>query len=264
VRRKSGYAIGKLLTLFIVLNTITLFFLVRTAWSGMDESSEEIINKSKEAEFIGSRKGSIVPVPIPVSNPTVGTGLQAAILYMHPGNDTEPDAPNKTSGAAGMYTSSKSWLAGAFHDGNFMNDKIRLTAFIGPGDLNLKFYGIGDNPILKDHPISYGLEMFGFSLKLLYRLFGNSEWFAGASYVYLDSKTTFYNSTCVASPHRAIPTGKHYPCTQKSGISFIPGGAWSDLSRPETTQQRLKIYLTARPSTAEEQESDGRLFGINQ
>ncbi len=82
-------------------------------------SPQDYIDENKEDALQGAElipaKGNFVAVPIPISNPTVGTGLQAALLYLHPKKDTQPQ--NSTSGIVGMYTDSNSWLAGIFHDG---------------------------------------------------------------------------------------------------------------------------------------------------
>ncbi|SMF29051.1 Outer membrane protein/protective antigen OMA87 [Alteromonadaceae bacterium Bs31] len=91
-------------------------------------------------------KGKWLPVPIPMSNPTLGSGLQAVLLYLHPkkvGDDV--DTPAATSGLGGMYTNSDSKVIGAFHDNYFANDKYRLKVLFGAADLNLDFYGIGES-----------------------------------------------------------------------------------------------------------------------
>ena len=70
-------------------------------------SPQDYIDENKEdtqqsAELIPA-KGNFVAVPIPISNPTVGTGLQAALLYLHPKKD-DSQSQNSTSGIVGMYT----------------------------------------------------------------------------------------------------------------------------------------------------------------
>ena len=37
---------------------------------------------------------------------------------------------------------------GIFHDDYWANDRYRFTGMLGYGKLNLKYYGVGDNPIL--------------------------------------------------------------------------------------------------------------------
>ncbi|MGB2338092.1 MAG: hypothetical protein ACPH5V_12295 [Alcanivorax sp.] len=65
-------------------------------------------------------KGNWVVAPIPVSNPTMGTGLQLATLYLHPSRDGN-GGPNPTSGLGAMYTDTDSWVVGPF---------IRITCWM--------------------------------------------------------------------------------------------------------------------------------------
>lgn len=131
----------------------------------------------------------ILPVPTPISNPTIGTGLALAVMYLHPKVDQDSMAPMTASGLAGMYTSSTSWFAGAFHIGSYRNDDIRPRVFGGYGVLHLKFYGIGDFD-LGDRPIEYEAQTLIFMPRLLVRI-PETNWFVGPEYDYLNIRTTF-------------------------------------------------------------------------
>lgn len=81
-------------------------------------------------------------VPIPQSNPTLGSGLTlAGVLFYNPNHAPQP----WITGIAGMYTSSKSWGVGAFHSMSLAQDKIRIVGLVGYADVNVNFYGIGPN-----------------------------------------------------------------------------------------------------------------------
>ena len=67
-----------------------------------DDIDQHVEDTHQCAELIPA-KGNFVAVPIPISNPTVGTGLQAALLYLHPKKD-DSQSQNSTSGIVGMYT----------------------------------------------------------------------------------------------------------------------------------------------------------------
>ena len=57
--------------------------------------------ETKDASLKVLKKDSrIVPIPIPIANPTIGTGLAGALLYIHPSKSNEPDAPTSTTGIA--------------------------------------------------------------------------------------------------------------------------------------------------------------------
>ena len=85
-------------------------------------------------------KPAIVAVPIPISNPAVGSGVVAvaAVLYQPPGAGDV-----WTTGIAAIYTSTKSYGFGLLQKSSFVEDRFRLTAGAGYGNFNLRFYGIG-------------------------------------------------------------------------------------------------------------------------
>jgi len=63
------------------------------------ESLQTESNELKEVSSVVLRKDSrMVPVPIPVANPTLGTGLAGALLYLHPSRSSDPNAPTSTTG----------------------------------------------------------------------------------------------------------------------------------------------------------------------
>ena len=74
-------------------------------------------------------------VPIPVSNPTVGTGLNLAVLYLHAKVEGD-ESPAATSGAAAMATDGGARLVGGFHDSGLYDDHFRISAFAGVGEFH--------------------------------------------------------------------------------------------------------------------------------
>ena len=85
-------------------------------------------------------KPAIVAVPIPTSNPAIGSGVTAvaAILYQPRGAGGV-----WTTGVGAIYTSTKSYGFGILQKAAFAEDRFRLTAGAGYGDFNLRFYGSG-------------------------------------------------------------------------------------------------------------------------
>jgi outer membrane protein assembly factor BamA len=94
----------------------------------------------KGAEPAKSMKPAIVAVPIPISNPAVGSGATAvaAVLYEPPGAGDV-----WTTGVGAVYTSTKSYGFGFLQKSAFAEDRFRLTAGAAYADFNLRFYGIG-------------------------------------------------------------------------------------------------------------------------
>lgn len=109
-----------------------------------------------EAESVrppAKKKVSFVVMPIPVSSPAVGTGLVLpAILFYQPKGSARP----WMTGAGALWTSNGSRAGGIFQKAYLGGDKFRLSGGLGRADLNLKFYGVGDNAASRDRSI--GIE----------------------------------------------------------------------------------------------------------
>lgn len=85
-------------------------------------------------------KPDLLVVPIPQSSPALGTGVTVGgAMFYNPNGSKEP----WTTGGAVMATSNGSWALGAGHKMFWGKDKFKLTAFVGYGDANLRFHGIG-------------------------------------------------------------------------------------------------------------------------
>lgn len=81
-------------------------------------------------------KSDLLIVPIPQSSPSLGTGLTlGAGLFYNPNGSKE----QSTTGGAVMATSNGSWALGAGHKMFWGEDRFKLTAFAGYGDVNLRF-----------------------------------------------------------------------------------------------------------------------------
>jgi outer membrane protein assembly factor BamA len=156
-----------------------------------DRVFEQRDNAIEIKAFATKPKGNWLPVPIPVSNPTIGSGLQAALLYLHPKKSEDPDVPNATSGIMAMYTNTESWLAGGFHDGNWKDDLYRYRFLIGTGEFNLDYFGVGNDSVLADNPIEYNIISDILLTQLLRRLPGSENWYMGTRYMFIDSNVEF-------------------------------------------------------------------------
>ena len=87
-----------------------LVLLPQLVIAASEDRSVEIIEDAQDAVEARGQEGQWVPIP--VANPTLGTGIQAVLMYLHP--KKAEDIPNTTSGIAAMYTSTDSWFVGAF------------------------------------------------------------------------------------------------------------------------------------------------------
>jgi len=179
---------------FIALNSVplSLFAADERIYSVEENIIEQADNTYDIDEPYIKSKGAWLAVPIPVSNPTIGTGLQAALLYLHAKDSAESEIPNATSGLVGMYTNTDSWLVGGFHDGNWGDDLYRYRLMLGTGEFNLDFYGIGNGLLALENPVKYNLMSDVLFSQLLRRFPGTLNWYLGARYLYIDSNVTFF------------------------------------------------------------------------
>jgi hypothetical protein len=138
------------------------------------------------SEWLLDKKG-FLPVPIIVTEPAIGYGAGAALLWFREslgerraqGRLTPPDI----FGGVLAATENGTTLAGAFGMVTFSQEDWRWRGFIGRPDVNLDFYG-------ENTQIGYNLEGWA-TTHLLQRRLGESENFLGARWNYLDFDARF-------------------------------------------------------------------------
>lgn len=78
------------------------------------------------------QRGDFVAVPIPISDPTLGTGLVAGAAYFYPQTEAQKQAqPASVTAVAGMYTSNKSYAYGIGQQNYWGGDKWRFSGALG-------------------------------------------------------------------------------------------------------------------------------------
>lgn len=154
------------------------------------------------SHWLAEKKG-FFPVPIIVTEPAIGYGAGAALVFLHdplagrvPGGETfDPQSkdaegkliPPSVSALFGMYTENDTWMAGGAHMGVWKNDNIRYMGALATGSINIKFYrNILGQEIAIDSTIEPDILYQG----LKFRLAG-SKFFTGASYLLLDTSNEF-------------------------------------------------------------------------
>jgi hypothetical protein len=116
----------------------------RQAVSSPEEESLVGSPVQKSADTADQKRGEIVIAPIPLSNPAIGSGLILGLGYIFPLNKNDKLSPPSMIGGAGMYASSGSWALGAVAKLYLKEDRYRLTAGYGRGEVNYQLYGIGN------------------------------------------------------------------------------------------------------------------------
>ncbi|WP_394200218.1 BamA/TamA family outer membrane protein [Shewanella waksmanii] len=147
------------------------------------------------SQWILDNAHGFMPVPFIITEPAVGTGGGAALLFFHETAEQKQvrqQNPNQVSaippsvtGLVGGATSNGSKFAGLFHSGNWAKDNIRYLGGIMAGSINLDYY----TPIT-DMAAQFNIEGLYFLQDIDFRL-ADSNFFAGLSYTYVASKTVF-------------------------------------------------------------------------
>ena len=185
------------LKLFIIIYLVVITMTVRAA-SMMDGFTDPEDGMFDVSHWLAEKKG-FFPVPIIITEPAIGYGLGAALVFLHdplagrvPDGETyDPQAkdaegkliPPSISALFGMYTENDTWMAGGAHMGIWKNDNIRYTGALATGSININFYrNIQGNDITVNANIEPDILFQG----LKFRLDG-SRFFAGVDYLLLDT-----------------------------------------------------------------------------
>jgi hypothetical protein len=149
-----------------------------------------------------------LPVPIIVTEPAVGYGLGAALVFFSEslGEAREKSAargerfaPPNIGALAGFRTENGSRGAGGGYFGSVAGDRYRYLIGAAKADLNLDYYGPADEAR------RFALDTSGGVAQGLARL-GNSDWFAGARYLYVGSNVRFERERPLEIPQRSLDT----------------------------------------------------------
>jgi outer membrane protein assembly factor BamA len=125
-------------------------------------------------------------VPIPISNPTIGSGaaLAGAMLFK-----TDAQSSSSMIGAAAFRTSNGSWGGGAVASFAFDEDRYRAKLSLGYADILYDFYGVGQAAVEKGRFISINqggdLVQASFQTRIAPHLY------AGLQARYMNIKTAF-------------------------------------------------------------------------
>ena len=140
--------------------------------------------ESTSDSLIKNKKGSFVPVPIPITDENLGYGGILGVAYMRDNKHSDrPNTPQTITGIAGGATSTGSWLASVFHSQAFNNDKMRYDGMVGYADMHLHYYVLEEIDRLK-FPIKTNLTFWGTQHQMLFR-FGQSNFFIGPQYRFM-------------------------------------------------------------------------------
>ncbi len=150
-------------------------------------------------------KQGFLPVPIIITEPAIGYGAGAALVYFHDKLGAKKGEPPSISALAAATTENGTWFVGGGHMGIWANDNIRYTGGLGTGLIKMEYYGLsGVEGRSKNYAINFETEAVFLLQEIQFRLF-DSNFFAGASYVFIDTKNTFKLSANDLSPSGQSP-----------------------------------------------------------
>jgi hypothetical protein len=126
----------------------------------------------------------LVIMPIPIANPTVGTGLALVSLFTY---NLDPESPASSTALAAGMTDNGSWIAGLQQSLYWSANRYRLDLIVGRGEAHLKYFGREGGIDLSDRPIDYRLS--GWFLQPRFQVRVADPWYAGVQATYLDAAT---------------------------------------------------------------------------
>lgn len=134
------------------------------------EDTVETMQEQTEAanRALGAKRFFVMPIPI--VNPTIGTGLGAMAMYLFEGGE---NAPPSSLTFGGFYTDSESWAGAVGTQTYFTDDRYRMAGWIGYFDVNVDFFGIGNEA--GDRGVAVPINQSGpfFAPSFLFRIADN-------------------------------------------------------------------------------------------
>ncbi|MCX2980688.1 hypothetical protein EYC98_07330 [Halieaceae bacterium IMCC14734] len=142
------------------------------------------------------QRGDFVAVPIPISNPTLGTGLVAGAAYFYPQSEAQKKLqPASVTGIGAMYTSNESKAFAVVQQNYWRDDKWRFTGGAGAADLKLTLLTTDQTNSEKN--LDWRIEGTFFYAKLARRLQG--DWYGGVLTRVVDADQSIESSVVTSS-----------------------------------------------------------------
>ena len=123
------------------------------------------------------QKGNFVVVPIPISNPTLDTGLVAGAANFYAQTEEQRKTqPASVTAVAAMYTSNDSRAAAIVQQNYWRNDRWRFTGVLGGADLRLSL--IAPDEESGSESVDWRIDGLFLLTRLSRRISG--DWYGGA------------------------------------------------------------------------------------
>ena len=132
---------------FALAALILVFFHSPAAGQGLEKDTRPSLAPDirDDETDLKLQRGDFVAVPIPLSNPTLGSGLVAGAAYFYPQTEEQKAAqPASLTGIAGMYTDNDSKALAIAQQNYWSNNQWRFTGAVGAADLRLSLLSADD------------------------------------------------------------------------------------------------------------------------
>jgi outer membrane protein assembly factor BamA len=156
------------------------------SYADQGEEALETLAEQTEAAAEAMEAKRFFIMPIPIHNPTIGTGLGLSTMYLFQAGE---NAPTSNIMLGGFWADSKSWAGGIGATVHFKDDKYRLSGWLGYFNVNLEFYGIGNEAGDRGRSVTINQKGPFFVPRVLRRVTG--DWYLGAQYRLLRVTSAF-------------------------------------------------------------------------
>ena len=158
---------------FIFFSLLIVFSTLISFSQNDVQKNNELITRVSKIDSSSTKK-KIIPIAVPITEPAVGYGLVAGLMYFIPKEDSKLQS-DMIIGAAGL-TTNGTWFAGGGYLGFWNEENLKYTGFIGYGQITMDYYGFGE-----DIPVQFDQNVLMFLQQMNFRI-GASDFFLGTKY----------------------------------------------------------------------------------
>jgi len=152
---------------------------------------DPVDGKFDVSQFVDKAYG-FVPLVIPITEPAVGYGAAAGLVFIDRPKNPAPGSFARPSiwAVGGMVT--ENGTTGVFGGDSryWLNGRLHTLVGAVKASVNLDYYGSGENTALSEHPLRYNLAPVGGLVDAKYRL-GDSHWWGGLRYLLASTDVSF-------------------------------------------------------------------------
>ena len=143
------------------------------------------------SSFLDEKYG-FLPLVFPITEPAVGYGAIGGVAFISAPLGAARDGfgrPN-ISFVGGMATENGTWGVFAADMRHWLDDRLQTLAAAVYAQVNLDFYGLGQNSVLEEDPLRYQLGPKAAAVQARYRI-GDSLLWAGLRYAFAVTQVSF-------------------------------------------------------------------------